>query len=88
MITNPQTIEMINTYIISPANRDFLINHLTDAHIDRIKSSETSSQLIVTLLDNTYKLFTGNYLSEEQMSTFAFLFWMIFSMNRLKEEDD
>lgn len=87
MITNPQTIEMINTYIISPADRDFLINHLTDAHIDRIKTGETSSQLIVSLLDNTYKLFTGNYLSEEQMSTFAYLFWMIFSMNNFKEDN-
>lgn len=87
MITNPQTIEMINTYIISPADRDFLINHLTDAHIDRIKTGETSSQLIVSLLDNTYKLFTGNYLSEEQMSTFAYLFWMIFSMNKFKEDN-
>lgn len=87
MITNPQTIEMINTYIISPADRDFLINHLTDAHIDRIRTGETSSQLIVSLLDNTYKLFTGNYLSEEQMSTFAYLFWMIFSMNNFKEDN-
>lgn len=87
MITNPQTIEMIYMLIISPDDRNFLINHLTDAHIDRIKSGETSSQLIVNLLDNTYKLFTGNYLSEEQISTFAFLFWMIFSMDRLEEKD-
>lgn len=83
MIINPQTIKMINEYIISPDDRNFLINHLTDAHIDRIKSGETSSQLVIDLLDNTYKLFTGNYLSQDQMGAFAFLFWMIFSMDRL-----
>ena len=87
MITNPQTIEMINTYIISPADRDFLINHLTDAHIDRIRTGETSSRLIVSLLDNTHKLFTGNWLSEEQTNSFSYLFWMIFTMNKFKEDN-
>lgn len=87
MITNPQTIEMINTYIISPADRDFLINHLTDAHIDRIRMGETSSRLIVSLLDNTHKLFTSNWLSEEQTNSFSYLFWMIFTMNKFKEDN-